>query len=503
MAQPAFELIRLTLVMLGLAIALTSAALAVAKNPIPSPSIDFLAIAGVVLLFVSFVVFRYLGSLSRIMEIAAWSDEGAMRVRRDMEIGMRNEVAYETLIELYRPIVDEINQDLERRGADRRFEPVEMASGSGDEQHRYAAVALPTGRLDSLESLMGSVGEESHHRFRKLADSRQRLMRKWREMDNPDRAMEDEQGDNYCLSSLRIGGARDDDSTCLGIEVATYGEIVRSCEALVNEFALFAYLTGPLGRRRRPSTRQRKTLRMSPAAMLRCLPWRNRVHRENRARPRDFLLRRLPSSGKSRAADLFLRPRDRAAGVGIAVVTLHKKGGVDYASLGIRSNAVGTYPATHHVVPAGMCNTYATDFEARWDKAAPPTNYLQTTMQCEFLEEWFGREDLEGNKRRNWEERVKTIWALKKRAVEEPLALTGIAFDLLNLRPEICATTVVDTSEGELNWEFDKIGIEAPLSAMGRIRPTEVVQSGAAALMLAQRSRSRSNRRASAEKVVV
>jgi hypothetical protein len=136
-----------------------------------------------------------------------------------------------------------------------------------------------------------------------------------------------------------------------------------------------------------------------------------------------------------------------------------------------------------------MCNTYATDFEARWHGVAPPKDYLETTMRCEFLEEWFERKDLEGNKKRGWEERVKDLWALQESAVEEPFVLTGIAFDLLNLRPEICATTVVDTSEGELNWEFDKIGIEAPLAAMEKIKLTDIVQSGAAALMLAQKSR--------------
>jgi hypothetical protein len=109
-------------------------------------------------------------------------------------------------------------------------------------------------------------------------------------------------------------------------------------------------------------------------------------------------------------------------------------------------------------------------------------------MRCEFLEEWLKEKELENNRRPGWRERVEKTWREKASAVED-LRFTGIAFDLLNLRPEVCPTAVVDTSEGELNWEFDEMGIEGPLASMGEINRTEIVQSGAAALMLAQRSR--------------
>jgi len=477
----------------GAAIATGAAILGLIKLPAGTLPFSTGVTATLVLLAIgltAILLLRNLGNLARIMDIAARSSEGAARLRRDMATGMRNDPAYDWLIELYRPIVDNINANLAAEGSARRMRIVEADGDDKGPSMAYAAVSIAAGEGDSLRSLLAEpISDEEHHRFRRLGESRQRLMRKWREMDTTRRAMEDETGDNYCMQHLTLGTGPGGDRIRIATGIATYGEIVRSCDALINEFALFAYLAGPLGRRWHWSPFQRDGLAMSAAATLRCLPWRHRAHRLNRARPRDLRRHRFSHPGKlAPASGLFLHPQDRAAGIGIAVVTLDRKQGDDWAFLGIRSGQVGTYPETNHVAPAGMCNSYGTHLAPQSRGEPPPASYLETAMRCEFLEELFKEPEFENNKRPDWRERVETAWREKASTVED-LTLTGVAFDLLNLRPEVCATTVIDTSDGELNWEFDALGIERPLDEMGRIARTQIVQSGAAALMLAQRSR--------------
>lgn len=492
LAQPELELFRLLLVIVGLLVALTPLALALTGGFDP-PMPWWLTVCALLALafLVACVAIRYLANLSRIMAVAAWSDEGADRVRRDMAVGMRNGAAYEQLIELYEPIRAAANTTLDPK---HRLEPVELRSTRSAQPNRYAAVVIPAGDGDTLESLIGDqIAERDHTCFRLLADSRQQLMRKWRAMGSKDeRELEDERGDNYCLTELRSdGGLR------LEVGVATYGEIVRSCDSLINEFALYAFLAGPYATRRRLSIRPRRTLRMSPAAMLHCLPWRHRIHRDSRARPRDIRRhRRSHPDSPTPAGRLFLNPEDRAAGVGVAVVTVEETPDGERFYLGMRSGVVGTYPSTHHVIPAGMCNTYGTDLTARSNKEPPSAHYLSTAMKCEFIEEWFSVEEFENNRRRGWERLVNDRWREEMATTDgdwrEP-ELTGIAFDLLNLRPEVCAVAVVKTESGVLNWEFEAIGFEGSISDVGTIGPTEIVQSGAAALWLLDKSRGGSN----------
>lgn len=449
-----------------------------------------------IILLIAILTVRYLGNLPRMMAAAGKGKESATRLRHDMATGMQNDSAYGQLIELYEPIVDHINAKLAREGAKRRMEIVGAEGGGKGTGVRYAAVAIKAGERDSLQSIFSEpISKDRHSHLRRLAEGRQRLMRKWREMDTSQRQMEDETGDNYCLHRLILNDDKQDDRLRVATGIATYGEIVRSCDALINEFALFAYLAGPQGRRWRFSPFERGNLRMSSSSMLRCLPWRHRAHRINSARPRDLRRHRLSNrKGAPRAADLFLQPADRAAGIGMAVVTLNRKGGADWALLGERSRLVGTYPATNHVAPAGMCNAYATHLAPQSRDEPPPTSYLETAMHCEFLEELFKEPEFENNKQPQWRERVERAWQARSSTIEG-LQLTGIAFDLLNLRPEICATAVIDATDGKLNWEFDSLGVEHPLTGMDRIPRTRIVQSGAAALMLARRSRGTNRRR--------
>ena len=493
-ARPAFELVRFAMTAAGV---LMGIGFGIGKTS-PHLSLATWGAIAVGIAVLAYPVIRYLSNLSRIMSFAASSEDGAARIQRDMALGMRNDLAYGQLIELYRPVVDEVNLGLAQLGVRRRFELVEM-EGEKERTERYAAACLPVEGGETLEGLFGhsnrSDGKWSPERFRTVADSRQRLMGRWRERskESMERSMEDEGGDNYCMTKLIVEANA---PLRMQVGVATYGEIVRSCDALINEFALFGYLTGPLEKRGRLSALGRGPLRMSPARMLRRLPWRNRIHKESRARPLDFRLRRLLRRKSRPAADLFLQPRDRAAGIGVAVATLDKKGREsERVYLGMRSGIVGTYPSTNHVVPAGMCNTNGTDFGPHGDRIAPGSDYLRTAMRCEFLEEWLGEKELESNRGPDWRARVSRKWEKRLHSdgrdspLEEDMRLTGVAFDLLNLRPEVCATAVIDTSDGELNWEFDRMSMEPPLWAVGGLKRTEIVQSGAAALKLAQLSR--------------
>lgn len=525
---PPSELARFILAGAGVLIGNAGVVALVAKaTGLPLP--EMIALGLILLLLMATILVRYLGNLSRTMGIAAWSDEAAARLRRDMATGMRNDRAYAQLIRLYKPLVDAINEDSCRCRSARRIEMVEIPRTSG-EIRGYAAVMVAADHRDSLESLFDlPVDDRSHQEFSNLAETRQRLIRRWRSMESQPKKVEDERGDNYCMSMLHLGGREYGGQLRITTGVASYGEIVRSCDALINEFALFAYLTGPYSTKLRRlggvsethatsslNQRVRGGLRMSPGTMLRSLPWRHRAHRLSRARPRDLRRhRRSTRHGRTPGADLLLRPRDRAAGIGIAVVTLGLEDNQERVFLGIRSSRVGTYPATHHVVPAGMCNTYGTHFVPQWRKKPPPRYYLVTAMRCEFLEEWFDEEELEKNMRTDWRDRVdktwneklsparltvpgipkriESSWPLRESLVVEEIALTGIAIDLLNLRPEVCAITVVDLRDDELNWEFDELGINGPLADMGEVKRTEIVQSGAAALRLAQIARERSD----------
>jgi hypothetical protein len=106
-------------------------------------------------------------------------------------------------------------------------------------------------------------------------------------------------------------------------------------------------------------------------------------------------------------------------------------------------------------------------------------------MKSEFLEEWFNDEELESGRSVGWEERVAQKWS---GAVKElhPIVLTGIAYDLLSLRPEVCGLVAVDHFDGSLNSEYMPRLSDTKVILETTIEPTEIVQSGAAALMLAQ-----------------
>jgi hypothetical protein len=168
----------------------------------------------------------------------------------------------------------------------------------------------------------------------------------------------------------------------------------------------------------------------------------------------------------------------------------------DYVvSLGMRSKEVGTYPSCLHVIPAGMCNTHRTEWLRGEKQSVVPDWFVRTTMRSEFLEEWFDYQKLEREATDvlDWRQDVDRAWK-EARIGDQQILLTGLAYDLLNLRPEICGVVLVDRWGDKLCWEYISISGRAyedyPLMKVGigeATGPTRIVQSGAAALFLAQR----------------
>jgi hypothetical protein len=417
---------------------------------------------------------RWLGRISGIMRAAASIDDGTRQIFTDMRAGMANSQAYALLREIYSPLLEYVNAQLGERDWPCRLE---FAGGAGDDQSAgesaFASVFLRTKGLADLSSLLGNLksGAPDSRRAERRAESRQRLMRHWRALQSPGESMNDEGGRNYCLTEVRLQLDNDRPQLVLDLGVAEYGQIARTCEALVNEFALFAFLS----RRRGGSSRRLRgapQLVMRPSTALRCMPWRKRAH-DDAGSP----------------ADLFLRPHRRSAGLGVAVATIVRDGTEPQVYVGERSGTVGTYPNVLHIIPAGNCNTHGSQRLLEGAESMPlPDWYIRTTMRCEYLEEWFNDGDFETSRFPRWAARVDQRWADEVTEIT-PITLTGIAFDLLNLRPEVCAMVEVAMNGNEvLNWEFEEgAPPEAlPLHAVGSIRADTIVQGGAAVLLLAR-----------------
>jgi len=291
------------------------------------------------------------------------------------------------------------------------------------------------------------------------------LMRRGRSFHSKE-GIGDEEGRNYCLAEIRL--EREPPRLILDLGVVTYGQIARTCEALVNEFAIFAFITKD-GEGALEDAHYSQLMR--PSTVLKCLPWRRKTHL---------------SAGSATA--LFIQPYNRAAGVGVAVATIVVGAGRRRkVYVGERSETVGTYPNVLHVIPAGNCNTHGSQRQIEHMDPAPlPNWYLRSIMRCEYLEEWFNDEDLEKLRIPDWRARVDQLWAAKVTEVKS-IELTGLAFDLLNLRPEVCAKVEVKMRGNEvLNWEYCS-GLppeEWALSDICEIDRSRIVQAAAAALLL-------------------
>lgn len=193
-------------------------------------------------------------------------------------------------------------------------------------------------------------------------------------------SLEQEDGDNICLDSLvpTPGGS----GFRLACSIARYGQIMRSNDALIEEFLLLSGVDAL-----ETTARPVRALRPSCASILAYLPWRNTYLR----------------SARTARNGAFLHPGqfNPACGLGISttiVIPSHPTSAQhthSYRALFIkRSQEVGTYPGFYHALPAGMFNA----------KHLPLDRHsLFRIVASEFLEEARNRKRLEGTEGgRSW-----------------------------------------------------------------------------------------------------
>lgn len=432
-------------------------------------------LTGVSLLLVfTYLVRRHLRDFSSIFDRASVHVDLAKRLFEDCAAGMRNQRAWDLLWRLYVPLITQANEVIRPNSAGLTW----LSDASG---RPFLCVVLPAPPNSELSSLLqpGIVPGQVDPKAASFAEARQAYIYRLRGMDAFSNPWGDEDGDNLILSDLSF----DTDGLRIACSVATYGEIVRTSDALHTEFATFAFLA--MNRPRRRGTLRKRlfgnrhplgdpdsdSLVFTARDGLPLLPWRRQVHQW---------------SGS--AQKLFFAPGGRAAGLGVSVAMVSAEPAGESAFVARRAPNVGIYPGALHVVPSGMCNSKD---DLRSGGAELPSEYIKWIMLVELLEECFDLADMADSRTFDWIASARE--ALKARGLEgvEP-ELTGLTFDLLNLRWDVCARVDVrggnSRQDYKLCWEYD------PLQQVRRQRlervgaeldRREVVQAGAGSLALA------------------
>lgn len=165
----------------------------------------------------------------------------------------------------------------------------------------YASIVLRTSGLASTDSLLGNLRKDppNTRRGERRAKNRQRLMRKWRSLHSKE-GIGDEEGRNYCLAKIRLERG-EPPRLVLDLGVVTYGQIPDPRGARQRVRSLCFHHKDRNG----ASESHHYSQSMRPSTVLRCLPWRRKTHQ---------------SAGSPTA--LFIQPYDRAASVGVTVVTI-------------------------------------------------------------------------------------------------------------------------------------------------------------------------------------
>jgi hypothetical protein len=361
--------------------------------------------------------------------------------------GMTHDFAYENLARLYAPIVADI-------GLPHVCWPVDVSG----KQCLVVTIAAPAPqRLDSIiagvETPRGAAWTERVSRF---APERQEFMATMRRGLSSANTFGDEAGDNVVLAAISA-----DSDVTMTVNTASYGQIMRTSDSLVTEFAAFADLAHRSAFRGKP-----RPLMFADGDLLKVLPWRRKVH-----------------SWDDRST-LLVAPRGRASGLGVSLALVEERAGKAAAFVARRSSSVGTYPEVLHVVPSGMLNTRG---EAADDLAFLP----RLTMLSEFLEECFDVPELSWPSVGDFARRVDEKLHECRLADLEP-EFTGLAIDLLNLRTEVCGVldltghrSVVDAFT--LSWEYTERLRRVDLDTVPAVRRADFVQSGVGSLQLAAR----------------
>jgi len=229
-------------------------------------------------------------------------------------------------------------------------------------------------------------------------------------------------GHNVCLRSIDFANGKFKPPIDCTLEF--YGNIIDSCDILIEELYLHFAL-------------EKRNTVILPELTLNFLPWRKSLHRRYEHNP----------------VDILTKVNGRAAGFGIAALTVFNLNGEFVAARGLRSSKVGTYPGTYHVIPAGMTNVEINDYES--NKYLLPNDFLnvQLLIEKEFLEEVFSVDWARSCKVQpeKWpslvKEHVKKNLFGESNDYNTKIYLTGIVFDLLNYRPEICILILIKDKE--------------------------------------------------------
>lgn len=386
---------------------------------------------------------------------AARSEENAEILRKSMVDGMTQDFAYENLARLYAPIVAQAEQ----------FLPAVQVNWPMDAAgHRclVITVAPPSGQRLSevITDIEGPRGDDWTRRVSEFAPGRQSFMATMRRSASLSNPFGDEAGSNIVLSKI-VAAPR----LTMSVNTATYGQIVRTCDSLVNEFAVFADLASRSAFRKRS-----RPLMFDRDDLLKALPWRREVH------------------AWDDLDSLLVAPRRRASGVGVSLSLVDEQGSQASVFVARRSSNVGTYPDVLHVVPSGMMNARSTAQHATEELAELP----RLTMMSEFLEECFDVAELSGHSVGNFAKRVEEKIEEFQVGDLDP-AFTGLAIDLLNLRTEVCG--VLDLSDHRsvvdafnLSWEYthtERLRRVDAVAASSGVRRTDFVQSGIGSIQLA------------------
>ena len=405
------------------------------------------------------------GSINGLMRLAAESRAGTLLLVKYWNSGTQNDAFLQALFSLYEAQVAELNQDMGDN------EPwFELTSATQPNKHYTGALMLHSATpLAELLTASPQLREQRNGRDlerttpldeRDLAhwsritftDARTRFLKQWQrarrndvtaaltrsELD--DAIVAQERGPNYILDAIMNAGNQPQFQVKLG----GYGQIMRSCDYLIEE----AIIAGGLmeGIDREPA------LKIAPARLLWTMPMRRKVFQQG-------------------GVATFARPTDRAVGIGLAgMVTWKDAKGLDHFVFKRRSMQVGTYPNLLHCVPTGMFNG---KFQ-RGDEFPNDLRYHSVrVLMTEFFEELFSRDELEHfEEDQQWMPKLRKCliqyltnpalfqqqsleWKrqrLNDKLADPPvwpeglpekvpkgieIALIGVPFDLLSLRPEI------------------------------------------------------------------
>ena len=352
------------------------------------------------------------------MDAAAW-----LQQRRDSGLEQRvgrppSSEAIARVVERYR--APQFEESLRRLDG----EILGLGRESSGLPHRYPVAVFPNRIGQSLESVLPLRAVDA--RVSAIADPNDMAildpvprMRRWLAV-NPDSTAFDahEQtasGWNLCMTEI----SRNDGALELRARLGAYGTILDTCDALIDEV-----VDHPLG------------------------PWPLRDHFE------------------SLEPNPLLSAQRRAAGIGVAALITVVERGSDgqptlKALLSRRSKLVGTYANARHVAPAGMLNWRYGDgpHESRSEPwlGYEPEDVLRSVLN-EYAEELRNIEDMQENANRARIDGLPAIVQLKRRARIE---FTGIALDLMNLRPEICVLFYIGDPDWDgparfqLNYEYE------------------------------------------------